>query len=92
MVFLVDDSILALADGYAKETFDTVDEDALDSVCEFTNCVNGLYATELSYQDTTIDMQPPEFKFDSSIDGEGEFYVLPVYIDGKHSDLIVKLG
>ena len=87
-----DDSILALADGYAKETFDTVDEDALDSVCEFTNCVNGLYATELSYQDTTIDMQPPEFKFDSSIDGEGEFYVLPVYIDGKHSDLIVKLG
>ena len=71
-----DDSILALADGYAKETFDTVDEDALDSVCEFTNCVNGLYATELSYQDTTIDMQPPEFKFDSSIDGEGEFYVL----------------
>ena len=37
-------------------------------------------------------MQPPEFKFDSSIDGEGEFYVLPVYIDGKHSDLIVKLG
>ena len=49
-------------------------------------------ATELSYQDTTIDMQPPEFKFDSSIDGEGEFYVLPVYIDGKHSDLIVKLG
>ena len=87
-----DDSILALADGYAKETFDTVDEDALDSVCEFTNCVNGLYAAELSYQDTTIDMQPPEFKFDSSIDGEGEFYVLPVYIDGKHSDLIVKLG
>lgn len=87
-----DDSILALADGYAKETFDSVDEDALDSVCEFTNCVNGLYATELSYQDTTIDMQPPEFEFDSSIDGEGEFYVLPVYIDGKHSDLIVKLG
>ena len=87
-----DDSILALADGYAKEEFGTVDEDALDSVCEFTNCVNGLYATELSYQNISIDMQPPEFHFDGTIEGEGDFYVLPVYIDGKRSDLIVKLG
>lgn len=87
-----DEGILALADGYAKEEFDTVDEDALDSVCEFTNCVNGLYATELSYQNISIDMQPPEFLFDGSIQNEGDFYVLPVYINGRRSDLIVKLG
>lgn len=86
-----DDGILTLADGYAKEKFETVDEDALDSVCEFTNCVNGLYATELSYQDISIDMQPPEFLFDGAIEDEGEFYVLPLYIDGRRSDLIVKL-
>lgn len=86
------DGILTLADGYAKEKFETVDEDSLDSVCEFTNCVNGLYATELSYQNISIDMQPPEFLFDGTIEGEGEFFVLPLYIDGKHSDLIVKLG
>jgi hypothetical protein len=85
-----DDGILALADGYAKEDFDMVDEDALDSVCEFTNCVNGLYATELSYQDIAIDMEPPEFLFNASVDDEGEFFVLPLYINGKHSDLIVK--
>ena len=87
-----DDGILAVADGYAKEKFERVDEDALDSVCEFTNCVNGLYATELSYQDISIDMQPPQFVFDGTIEGEGNFYVLPVYIDGKRSELIVKLG
>lgn len=87
-----DEGILALADGYAKEEFATVDEDALDSVCEFTNCVNGLYATELSYQNISIDMQPPEFLFDGSIQNEGDFYVLPVYINGSRSDLIVKLG
>lgn len=87
-----DDGILTLADGYAKEKFDVVDEDALDSVCEFTNCVNGLYATELSYQSTSIDMQPPEFLFDSTIDGEGEFYVLPLYTEGRRCNLIVKLG
>lgn len=87
-----DDGILTLADGYAKEKFETVDEDALDSVCEFTNCVNGLYATELSYQNISIDMLPPEFLFDGTIGGEGEFFTLPLYIDGKRSDLIVKLG
>lgn len=87
-----DDGILTLADGYAKEKFGVVDEDALDSVCEFTNCVNGLYATELSYQNISIDMQPPEFLFDSTIDGEGEFYVLPLYTEGRRCNLIVKLG
>ena len=86
-----DDSILALADGYAKEEFGVVDEDALDSVCEFTNCVNGLYATELSYQNISIDMQPPEFLFDGTIDVNGEFYVLPLYIEGRRLDLFVKL-
>ncbi len=87
-----DDSILALADGYAKEQFGTVDEDALDSVCEFTNCVNGLYATELSYQNTSIDMQPPEFLFDGTIEDTKDFYVLPLFIEGRRSDLIVKIG
>lgn len=87
-----DDGILALADGYAKEEFGSVDEDALDSVCEFTNCVNGLYATELSYQNISIDMQPPEFHFDGALQGEGDFYVLPVCINGSCMDLIVKLG
>lgn len=87
-----DDGILAIADGYAKEEFGTVDEDALDSVCEFTNCVNGLYATELSYKDITIDMLPPEFLFDATIENEGEFFVLPVYVDGKKSNMVIKLG
>jgi len=87
-----DDSILALADGYAREQFGTVDEDALDSVCEFTNCVNGLYATELSYQNISIDMEPPEYLIGGTIGNTGEFYVLPLFIDGRHSDLIIKIS
>lgn len=87
-----DDSILALADGYAREQFGTVDEDALDSVCEFTNCVNGLYATELSYQNISIDMEPPEYLIGGAIGNTGDFYVLPLFIDGRHSDLIIKIS
>lgn len=86
------DDILTIADGYAKESFGTVDEDALDSVGEFTNCVNGLYAAELSYKDIRIDMMPPELLFDATISSDGDFYVLPVYVEGKKSDLIIKIG
>lgn len=88
----VDDGILAIADGYAKEEFEAVDEDALDSVCEFTNCINGLYATELSYKDISIDMLPPEFKFDGKLEDNDDFFVIPIYVDGKKSKLVVKLG
>ena len=91
--FACDDSnILTIADAYAKEKFATVDEDALDSVCEFTNCINGLYATELSYQGTSIDMLPPEFFFDGTIEDEEGFVVMPVSIEGQKVNLIVKAG
>lgn len=86
-----DDAILTIADGYAGEYFEKPDEDALDSVCEFTNCINGLYATELSYKEVVIDMLPPEFHFDDSIKENSEFYVLPLYITGKKVDLLVKM-
>lgn len=87
-----DDGILALADGYAKEVFDIVDEDALDSVGEFVNCVSGLYAAELSYQDVLIDMLPPEYCYDGSLSQIGDFFVLPLYIEGRKSNLIIQIN
>ena len=86
-----DDGILMMADGYAKEEFGTVDEDALDSIAEFTNCVNGLYAAELSFQNISMDMMPPKLSFDEPIDVNGEYYSLPIYLEGKRSDLIIKI-
>ena len=85
-----DRAILTIADGYAGEYFERPDEDALDSVGEFTNCINGLHAAELSYQDTVIDMLPPEFLFDSGISDTDGFYILPLYITGKRVDMIIK--
>lgn len=86
-----DNSILTVADGYAGEYFEKPDEDALDSVCEFTNCINGLYATELSYKEISIDMLPPEFMFDGTVKDDAGFYVLPLYITGKKVDLLIKM-
>ncbi len=86
-----DDSILTVADGYAGEYFEKPDEDALDSVCEFTNCINGLHATELSYKEISIDMLPPKFLFDGTVTDTEGFYVLPLYITGKKVDMIIKM-
>ena len=84
------DDILMMADGYAKEEFGVVDEDALDSIAEFTNCVNGLYAAELSFQNITMDMMPPKLTFDEAIDTNGEYYSLPIYLEGKQCNLIIR--
>ena len=83
------DELLIVADGYAGEFFDCVDDDALDAVCEFTNCINGLFATELSYRGISIDMLPPEFGHDITLKSDKEFYVLPLYIMRKRVDLVI---
>lgn len=86
------DGILAIADGYAKEEFEEVDEDALDSIGEFVNCISGLYAAELSYQEVRLDMEPPEYGFDMTIKKDGRFFVLPLYVEGKKSNLFIQIN
>ena len=87
-----DDGILAIAEGYAKEKFEKADEEALDSVGEFTNCICGLYAADLSYQNIQLDMLPPEYHFDTNLTDKGEFFVLPIFIEGRESRLIIQIG
>lgn len=87
-----DDGILSIAEGYAKEEFETVDEDALDSIGEFVNCISGLYASELSYQDVHLEMMPPEYGFDKTVHKNGTFFVLPLYIEGKKSNLFIQIN
>lgn len=83
------DEILAVADGFSGEFSDTVDEDALDAVCEFINCINGLYATELSYRGVSIDMLIPNYGNDLELKTDSKFYVLPLYIMRKRVDVLV---
>ncbi|MGN0154122.1 MAG: chemotaxis protein CheX [Lachnospiraceae bacterium] len=82
--------IKVIAEGYAKEEFETVDMDVLDAACEFLNCINGLYATKLSYEDTNLDMLPPIMKDEvSTIHSEGNMFKVPFYIQDKEVDLII---
>lgn len=84
-----DNELLNIAEPFAKESFSSLDEDAFDSICEFINCSNGLYASKLSHEDVHIDMAPPEFSTNKKLITDGEIIIVPMLLNGAHVDLIV---
>lgn len=85
------DHLLVIADTYAQEEFGTVDLDALDAVGEFINCINGLFASELSHENVSIDMLPPEF-YDTDVTVCGkQFCVFPIVIEDKEVSFILSV-
>lgn len=84
------DGVRIIAEGFAKDFFSAVDLDVLDAACEFLNCNNGLYATQLSYEGTEVDMQPPIMKEDlTTVRGEDNMYKVPFYLKGHLVNLII---
>lgn len=75
-------SLLCIADAYAGEEFEQTDLDALDAVAEFTNNINGLFATGLGDR-LYLDMIPPVYKdVDTTVKAiKGKICVVPVIID-----------
>lgn len=84
-----DEALLTIASPFAKEDFKTMDEDSFDSICEFINCSNGLYASKLSIEDIHIDMTPPAYEQNKTLVSDGDIYIVPVVINGEQSDLLV---
>lgn len=82
------DNLLYTASTFANENFEKVDNDALDSIAELINCVNGMFASECSGK-FNIDMQPPQYYDSPTIvkytDG---MCLVPVYIKGKRINII----
>lgn len=77
-----DNDLLAIANYFTEDTYEAVDEDALDNVGEFINCVNGLFATNLSYDDISIDMNSPEYSMDGPFISNEKLYVIPIHANG----------
>ncbi len=85
------DDLLALANPFADEEFETVDLDALDAVGEFTNCINGLFASEMSGESVDLDMLPPVF-FENPVSITGnQFCVFPIHVDGKEIKFVLSI-
>lgn len=77
-----DNGLLAIANYFTEDTYETVNEDALDNVGEFINCVNGLFATNLSYSDIVIDMNSPEYALDGPFISNEKLFVIPFHANG----------
>jgi CheY-specific phosphatase CheX len=85
-------NLLEIANPFAKEEFESVDEDAFDSVCEFINCINGLYASKLSLENIHVDMTPPLFYINKKLTAKDDIYVVPIIIGGKQTELLVSVN
>lgn len=81
-----------MASVYGQETFNVVDEDALDAIGEVINCINGLVATSMEHIDNTLDLCPPEYSAELEAVAAEEMLVLPLRVLGKKIDLIIAIG
>jgi hypothetical protein len=85
------DNLLPMACAFGREKFETVDMDALDSVAEFANCVDGLFATEIYSEGVDVDMTPPML-YDHPVSIEGyKFCIVPINSFGCRIELIMAL-
>ena len=76
------DNLLGIANYFTGDKYDKLNEDALDNVGEFINCVNGLFATNLSYGDIMIDMSSPDYSMDGLYLNENPLFVIPIHANG----------
>lgn len=80
-------AFLRLASGFAEENYTEVKEDVLDAVCEFVNCMSGLFAAVQSEKNVDFDMEPV-YAYEKQ-DVVGEVYVIPIFIEDKEVSLVI---
>lgn len=85
------ESISALANGFARTAFDVFDNVSctLDATKEFLNCNNGLYLTDLSKSQSRINLDYPIVKDVPVKISADLMYRIPYFISGKELDLIL---
>lgn len=86
-----DNGLLAIANYFTGETYETVNEDALDTVGEFINCANGLFATNMSYDDVSVDMSSPEYSLDGPFLSNEKLYVIPMFANGYSCKAVLEV-
>ncbi len=85
------DSLKEIAVAFAGA--DNVDskEDAVDAICELVNCVNGLFASDMSNRDVDIDMEAPYGKLEEGVLNADKILCIPAYVCGKQIDILLTM-
>lgn len=79
-----------IGSAFSQHEIKAIGDDAFDAMCEFINVTNGLYASEASKNDIHLDMEPPMAYKDQV--AEGDFYVLPIYIEGYTVNMLISVN
>jgi CheY-specific phosphatase CheX len=83
-----DEALLFLAGKFCNETFDKINEESYDALCEFTNCINGRFATLMEKDDVELDIETPMCCDCCSITSNAKFYIMKLNVSGKLLDII----
>lgn len=75
-------NLLGIINYFSGEKYSELNDDALDNAGEFINCVNGLFATNLSYGDIVVDMSFPEYSKEGLYLNENKLFVIPIHANG----------
>lgn len=79
-----------VASAFSGSSHTEADGDAFDAVCEFINVNSGLFASEASRNEITLDMEPTFAYMDQTV--EGDFYVLPIHLENRRLDLVLAVN
>lgn len=83
------ESLRNVACAFAGEDNVENDDDVLDALCEFVNCANGLYASDLSNRDVDIDMEAPLALSSKGTLKADTILCLPIVSCGRQFDLLI---
>lgn len=82
-------NLLTIADVFAREEFDGMNEFSFDAICEFINCINGLNASALSTEGVEIDMLPPTYYHEGCIKTGQKMLIIPVEIKNRKVRIVI---
>lgn len=82
-------SLLTIADVFAGEEFEDMNEFSFDSICEFINCINGLNASALSTEGVQVDMLPPSWYQAGCARTENKMLIVPIYIKNRKVRIVI---
>lgn len=81
------EGFLKIASAFAGENYKSVEEDALDAVCEFINCSSGLFAAEQSKKGAQLELEPVYAYENQKL--KGDVYVLPIFIEDCEVKVVI---
>lgn len=86
------EGILAIAQGFARDLFDSIGPESLDSVGEFINIVDGLFATSISHDMIEVSLRPPMLSETGTTMEADNICIMPIKINGYSADIIVSIN